>query len=107
MNFTAANVFASADVTSSLTWGAIAATILLFIMILLQRILSLTELMQVSIYSNTITVHNTIKLPKQAWMDGMKMTLNPVVVIMLSFALGNAVSVSLGAIHIVTICTPR
>ena len=53
LNLTVANVFGHSNVISSLIWGAAAATTLLFIMVLVQRILSLSELLQVSLTDNS------------------------------------------------------
>ena len=73
MNVT--NMFGNADAMAAVIWSSCFATLVIIIMVMLQRILNFTEVMT-------------------AWIDGVKDVLEPLFILILAWALGAVIAVS-------------
>ena len=71
---TASNIFGNADAISALIWSSCLATVVLMIMLMVQRIMFLRESME-------------------AWVEGIKDVIEPLIILMLAWGLGAAISV--------------
>ena len=69
------NIFGDGDTVAALIWSSSLAVIVLVVMLAIQRILSLKEVME-------------------CWLEGVKDILEPLIILILAWALGNVISVS-------------
>ena len=75
IRMTATNIFGTADAIAALIWSSVLATTILVIMLAIQRILSMKEIME-------------------SWVEGVKDVIEPLIILLLAWALGSVIAVS-------------
>lgn len=69
------NIFGDGDALASLIWGTALATVVLVVMLAIQKILNMKEVME-------------------CWLEGVKDVIEPLIILVLAWALGNIIAVS-------------
>ena len=83
---TVSNVFGEGDAVAALIWANGLATVVLVVMLAIQRILSFKEVVE-------------------CWIEGVKDIIEPLIILMLAWGLGNVISVGLkpwASVHVLS-----